>query len=269
MSSGTDRPDVSVLIVTVDEPYYIPKFLRPVVEADYVDVVGITTTPPTLGSEGTLSFARRMLRSFGPVVFTKLGLFYGTFRLLELVARTLNVGGTYSPRQLAERNGIEYRKVTDVNAPEYVSYARALSPDILLSVAATQKFGPELLSVPTERAINVHSSLLPEYRGVSPSFWALMHDEDTTGVTVHEMAEEIDTGDIVRQRSLPILEDDTLHSLNTRVAERGSQVLIDAIEDIRTGTDVPEPIDSSRGEYYSMPTRADVREFRRRGNRFY
>lgn len=269
MTSSDNEGRLSILIITVDEPYYIPKFLEGVVSADDIEVVGITTMPPTLGTQGTISFALSMLRSFGPVVFAKHALFYGKYKLLDVVSRFTGMERVYSPKYLASRQDIEYRHVEDVNSEDYLSYARSLSPDVIVSVAATQKFGTDLLSVPDNRAINIHSSLLPEYRGVSPSFWALLNDEDESGITVHEMAEELDAGSIIRQEPIPIYEDDTLHSLNTRVAEEGSSILLEGLRDIRADNVESEPIDTEVGSYYSMPDRGDVRKFRRRGNRFY
>lgn len=260
---------LSVLIITVDEYYYIPKFLHDVVTAETIDVVGITTMPPSLGTQSLLSFAWELFQTFGPVVFTKHALFYGKYRLLDQIGHYLDTDTAYSAPRLARRHNIDYRHVDDVNTEAYRAYANSLSPDVIVSVAATQKFTSELLAVPDKYALNVHSSLLPDYRGVSPSFWTLLNDEEETGITVHQMADEIDTGAYLRQESVPIYPDDTLHSLNTRVAERGSEVLVQALEEIRNEAESLEHPESEQGSYYSMPTREDVREFRRRGNQFY
>ncbi len=265
---STDEP-LEILVVTVDEYYYVPKFLRGVLDADDVRVVGITAMPPTLGTESTPRFAWRLYRTFGPRVFAKHVGFYAKHALLDAANRRLGRGAAYSPRTLAERNGVEYRHVSDVNDPEYVAYAESLAPDVVVSVAATQKFESDLLSVPDEAAINLHSSLLPEYRGVSPSFWTLRHGESETGVTVHLMDEDIDTGDVLVQRPLSIRDDDTLHSLNERVAERGSDLLLDALRGLRDGEVEPTPIDPDEGSYYSLPDRSDVERFLERGRRFY
>lgn len=260
---------LDVLVVTVNEYYYVPKFLGDIVSADEYRIVGITTMPPSLGTQNTIAFAYDLFKRFGPRVFTQHLRFYLKYRLLDLFGRTTGYGQAYSPKTLAKRHGIDHIHVTDVNTDKYRAYATERNPDVLVSVAATQKFEPGLLAVPDEGAINVHSSLLPEYRGVSPSFWALLHDEDQTGITVHSMGEDIDTGDVIRQEPLTIRDDDTLHSLNERVAEHGASVLRGALEDIRTKTVDSELIDPDSGEYYSLPGRDDVRAFLRKGNDFY
>lgn len=265
--SHEDR--LSVLLVVPQEYYYIPKFLDHLVEAANIRVVGITTVPPALGTQGTLSFAARLFRSFGPRVFAQHVRFYLRYLSTDLLNRLLGRGRAYSPKTLALRHDIDHRHVADVNAPAYLDYARSLAPDVLVSVAATQKFGPDLLSIPRECAINIHSSQLPAYRGVSPSFWALLNDEDSTGITVHYMTSEFDTGDVIVQRSLPIEPGDSLHSLNTRVAEHGSAVLVEALLHIHDGTVSPEPLDLEAGSYYSVPKRDHVREFLSTGRRFF
>jgi len=262
----TDKLDV--LVVTVNEYYYIPKFLRPLVQSDDFQIVGITTVPPSLGTENLLAFAYRLFRTFGPRVFANHCAFYSKYVLLDWVHR-LGGGQEYSPKTLAAVNGIEYRHVKDINAEEYLQYARILEPDVIVSVAATQRFDSDLLDVPAEGAVNVHSSLLPEYQGVSPSFWALLNGEEITGVSAHYMIEEIDAGDLIRQRTIEIHPSDSLHSLNERAAEIGAEVLLAALGDIATDSVNREEFDTDEGNFYPMPTRSDVKAFLERGNTFY
>ncbi|WP_458189227.1 methionyl-tRNA formyltransferase [Haladaptatus sp. NG-WS-4] len=266
--SSNDR-SLRILIVTVDEYYYIPTFLRDIVAADDVNVVNITTVSPALGTESLVEFVPKLLQRFGLIGFFQHSVFYGSYFILDKINRILGSGRSYSPETLAKRNEIAYRHERDVNRTEYVEYAESMDPDVIVSVAATQKFHSDLLDVPNRCVLNVHSSLLPHYRGVSPSFWSLLNDEEKTGVSVHYMDENIDTGDVILQEELEIHPDDTLHTLNSRVAQHGSTVLHESLRQISEGVVDPTPTDPSKGSYYSMPTREDVREFRQSGNRFY
>ncbi|SDK15576.1 Formyl transferase [Halovenus aranensis] len=266
---SNDSNSVGVYIVTVDEYYYIPKFLHDVVEANDINISGITTVSPSLGTQNMPSFLYDLLRVFGPRVFAKHLMFYGKYAAIDRLNRVLRRGAAYSPKTLALRNGIDYRHVTDVNANSHTDHVAQKNPDVLVSVAATQKFESKLLSIPTKGAINIHSSLLPEYRGVSPSFWALLNEEEKTGITVHYMTEEIDSGDLITQQPLEIRESDSLHSLNTRVAQLGSDTLLSALRDIKNDSVNSRSVDPEEGEYYSMPEREDVSKFLSRGNTFY
>jgi len=264
-----DVDPLSVVVVTVQEYYYIPRFLRSVLASDAVEVVEILTMPPSLGTESTPRFALDLLRRFGPRVFAQHVAFYAKYATLDAVHRVTGTGEPFSARTLAARRDIDHEHVTDVNDPSVFRRLTEREFDVLVSVAATQKFEPDLLATPNRCAVNVHSSLLPEYRGVSPSFWTLLRGEDRTGITVHYMDEGLDTGAVIAQEPLPIREGDTLHSLNARVAERGSEVLLDALEQVRAGTVTATPIDAEEGSYFSLPEGEDVRAFRRRGREFY
>lgn len=267
MSNNKDK--LQVLIITVDEYYYIPKFLQKVVSEESIEIIGITGVPPSLGTQSTPRFMLDLLRRFGPLIFTKQLAFYGTYFLLDIVNRLRNSGEPYSPKTLSERHGIEYEHTKNVNSTSYVEYVESKSPDVIASVATPQKFDPGLYELANGCSINIHSSLLPEYRGLSPSFWTLYHGEDQTGITVHYIDEDLDTGDIILQETLPIQPDDTLHSLNTRVAQKGSSILVESLEQIRTDSVDSTSIDPDEGSYYSMPSREQVKDFIRRGNKFY
>lgn len=268
----TERDDerpLNVLVVTVKEYYYIPKFLERILNADDINVRGITTVPPSLGTQRTISFAYRLLRVFGARIFTKHTLFYSKQILADLFYRVTNIGDVRSPKALADQHGIDYKHVSDVNTNAYVEYVERVEPDLLVSVAATQKFSEDLLDTPSIDAINIHSSLLPKHRGVSPNFWALLADDDSTGVTVHFMDSEIDTGDVIVQKRFEIEDDNTLHALNKRTAEIGSIALLEALRRFQNGTVDARSIDPDAGSYHSVPERQDIREFLRRGNEFY
>lgn len=258
-----------VVVITVDEYYYIPTFLEPLCSSEILDIASIATVPPSLGTESTPQFALRLLQTFGPKIFAKHGMFYSKYLLLDTFFRWFGVGQPYSPRSVADEYDIPYTHITDVNDPTFVESVREANPDVIVSIAATQKFDSEILDIPPKGAINIHSSLLPDYRGVSPSFWVLLNGEELTGISVHYMSEKIDTGDLITQGHLKIRPDDSQHSLNERIAEKGSDLLLEALDDIRRGSVERTSIDPEQGSYYSMPDRSDVREFLRKGNSFY
>ncbi|MFC7021143.1 MULTISPECIES: methionyl-tRNA formyltransferase [Haloarcula] len=265
----TSDDPLDVYVVTVREYYYVPAFLTDIFESDQVRIRGIAATPATLGGEHIITFAAKLFRHFGPLIFGKQVRFYFTFLLLDIYARITGRGEAYSPKTLASRHDVPYMAKDDIGEPAFLETVREIDPDVVVSVAATQRFETELLDIPSHGCINVHSSLLPAYRGVSPSFWSLYHDEDRTGITVHYMDEELDSGDIILQRPVPIEPDDTVHTLNERVATEGAAVLSEALAHIRNGTVNPIPMETEKGSYYSLPERDDVQDFRERGNRFY
>ena len=112
---------------------------------------------------------------------------------------------------------------------EALAILRSLEPE-LIAVAAYGKLLPvEILDLPRLGCVNVHSSLLPRYRGAAPINWAILNGEDETGVTIMYMAEGMDTGDILAQAGTPIALDENAPQLFARLAELGAGLLVDTV----------------------------------------
>lgn len=107
------------------------------------------------------------------------------------------------------------------NTPEFVDLLRDLAPTLLLSIMYRRLLSPELLAIPVLGAVNLHPSLLPEYRGRAPINWVLVNGETLTGVTLHHMVEEADAGDIIAQEVVEIYPDDTALTLSQKVEKSG------------------------------------------------
>ncbi len=139
-------------------------------------------------------------------------------------------------KEYAETKGVPVMTPERIGADEAVEEIRALSPDIIVVAAYGQYIKPAVLEIPPLEAINIHPSLLPKYRGASPIQWAVANGEEETGVTILYVSKEMDAGDIVLQRRMPIDPDDTAASLTPRLAELGAALLMDALAGIRAGT---------------------------------
>ena len=119
---------------------------------------------------------------------------------------------------------------------EALSIVRTLAPELIV-VAAYGKILPrEILDAPKYGCINVHSSLLPAYRGAAPINWAILNGETETGVTIMYMAEALDAGDIIQSVKTPIGEDEDAGALTARLAELGAQALSESVAAIAGGT---------------------------------
>lgn len=109
---------------------------------------------------------------------------------------------------------------------------RTLSPDIMVTAAYGQILTQEILDIPPFGVINVHASLLPEYRGSSPIQWAIIDGKRETGVTIMQTERGLDTGDILRVRKTPIGSDETAGQLSDRLAVIGAEEAVKALDDI-------------------------------------
>ena len=130
-----------------------------------------------------------------------------------------------------------------------------LGPE-LIAVAAYGRILPiEILEFPKYGCINVHSSLLPKYRGAAPIQWAILNGETETGVTIMHMAAELDAGDIVRAATTPIHPDETAEQLHDRLSELGARLLCDAVADLEEGRASRTPQDHAGATYAPMLSR--------------
>ena len=123
---------------------------------------------------------------------------------------------------------------------------RALRPDVLCVAAYGRILGKDLLELAPFGAVNVHGSLLPRYRGAAPVQWAIASGDRETGVSIMQMDEGLDTGDVLLQRALPIAPDDTADTLAPRLAALGGGALVEALDLLARGAVVPVRQDPSR-----------------------
>ena len=124
-------------------------------------------------------------------------------------------------------------KLRDGTALETI---RQLDPELIVVAAYGRILPQEILDYPKFGCINVHSSLLPKYRGAAPIHWAILNGDQETGVTIMHMALALDAGDIIAQRATPIDPNETVEELHDRLAQLGAQLLVDTVAEITAGT---------------------------------
>ena len=135
---------------------------------------------------------------------------------------------------------------------EAYSIVESLNPELIV-VAAYGKLLPEdILNFPRYGSINVHSSLLPKYRGAAPINWAILDGEQETGVSIMYMAKELDAGDVILQKTTPIGDDEDAQMLTTRLAELGAEALSETVLALADGTATRTPQEHEKHTYASM-----------------
>ena len=132
---------------------------------------------------------------------------------------------------------------------------KELNPELIV-VAAYGRVLPEgILNLPPKGCINVHSSLLPKYRGAAPINWAVVNGDAETGVTIMHMAKELDAGDIIGQAVTPIDPDEFVEQVHDRLADLGGKLLVEVVSDIAEGKATRTPQDPERVTYAPMLSR--------------
>ena len=127
-----------------------------------------------------------------------------------------------------------------VREPEFVELLRSLKPDVMVVAAFGQIITKEILEMPKYGCINVHASLLPAYRGAAPIQWAVINGDKESGVTIMQMDEGIDTGDMIEKAVVPIAEDETGGSLFDKLSHTGAKLCVKVLKDLEEGTAVGE-----------------------------
>ena len=138
---------------------------------------------------------------------------------------------------------------------EAMGIVESLNPELIVVAAYGKVLPEELLNYSKHGSINVHSSLLPAYRGAAPINWAILDGLTETGVTIMYMAKELDAGDIILQKSTAIGENEDSLALTTRLAELGAEALSEAVVALADGTATRTPQEHEKHTYASMLSR--------------
>ena len=157
----------------------------------------------------------------------------------------------------AESLGVPVLKPERVNAPEWLERLGAYEPELFAVVAYGAILSPALLRVPRLGCINLHGSLLPDYRGASPVQRALADGRAATGVTTMWMDEGVDTGDCILQRWVPIEPSDNAGTLASRLAELGAPLLAESLTLAHEGRSPRHPQDRAAGSYAPRLAKSD------------
>lgn len=122
------------------------------------------------------------------------------------------------------------------NNEEFLNTVKKINPDLICVVAYGKILPKELLEIPKMGCINVHGSLLPQYRGAAPIQWAVLNGDKKTGITTMYMNEGMDTGDMILKKEVQIGEDETTGELWERLSKIGAKLLVETVEKIEDGT---------------------------------
>ncbi|MBR7146214.1 MAG: methionyl-tRNA formyltransferase [Oscillospiraceae bacterium] len=155
----------------------------------------------------------------------------------------------------AEENGLTVYQPTTLKDGTAMETIRALQPELIVVAAYGKLLPEEILNFPKLGCINVHSSILPKYRGAAPINHAILDGEEETGVTIMYMEKGLDTGDIIRVGKTAILPDEDAQELTARLAALGAETLSEAIPTLVDGTAQPRKQDDSASCYASMLSR--------------
>lgn len=155
-------------------------------------------------------------------------------------------------KELALEHGIEVLQPEKVREPEVVEKLRSYGADLIAVTAFGQLLPESILNMPKYGCINVHGSLLPEYRGAAPMQRAIIDGKKVTGITTMFMAKGMDTGDMLLKKEVEILPTDNFETLHDKMAEAGAELLLETIDGLEAGTIERTPQDDAKATHAPM-----------------
>jgi methionyl-tRNA formyltransferase len=162
-------------------------------------------------------------------------------------------------KKYAVENNLRVLQPEKLKNPEFLAELKSLNADLQIVVAF--RMLPELVwNMPPMGSVNLHGSLLPQYRGAAPINWAVINGEKETGVTTFKLKHEIDTGDILLQESFPIGENDTAGEVHDKMKEIGAQLLVKTVKGLAEGTLKEKPQASMVNGESSIKEPDDLKE---------
>jgi methionyl-tRNA formyltransferase len=162
-----------------------------------------------------------------------------------------------SVKILAEKLSLKILQPAKARDEKFISELRELKPDVIVVVAYGQILPQSILDLPRFGCLNVHTSLLPKYRGASPIQSAILDGETETGVTIMKMDAGLDTGDILAQARTAILPEDNSQTVHDRLAQLGAELLAQTIPDFVAGKISPQPQPAAGASYAAKIKKED------------
>lgn len=231
--------------------FYASLALARLVASAKLQVVGVVRSTRLLRKD-------RALYQDIPLLLKTSGLRYACYQSAATFGHSLLSAFVTLPTigELCRQQQLPVLRTRDINCPQGQRFVRELACDYLLTVNFNQKLSAALLAMPAIGAINIHPSLLPDYRGVDPVLCALAEGEQQFGVTLHQMDEALDTGAILAQQTLPI---DRRHSLFRHYLQAfraGAELAVNYLE--AAGDEITGRQQPPGGRYFGWPDRRQI-----------
>jgi methionyl-tRNA formyltransferase len=253
---------MKITILTQDDPFYLPDAI------DYFlstlpknfEVQCIVLLPQTVSGQKQNFFLKMFntFRIFGYRFFLKYSIIY-------IIQKIFFRNTIY---KISEKHNLPlYEACDSINNQENVKYIKKFTPDILVSIGASQIFKKEIFNLAPYGCLNLHTGLLPKYRGLMPTFWAMLNGENKIGISVFEVDEGIDSGPILIQKTIRI-NAETHSEIIKKTKKIGMDSIIEAINLKSCGGYTSLKNDLSKATYFGFPTRKDVKIFLKSGKKF-
>ncbi len=252
----------NIIIITQNDPFYLANNLNYLLNKlipEY-NVVGcvVSDVSPFGKKETFIEKSLKTLRIFGIKFFVYYSL---KFVISKVFYKSVK-------KTLIKKNINLIKIKGSINSSENLKIISSYKPELLISILGNQIFKRKLLDIAPNGCINLHTALLPKYRGLMPTFWVLKNDETFTGVSVFLVDEGIDSGPILVQKKIRI--GNLNHAqLIKKTKKIGMDCIIEAVKLIKSDNFELIPNPDEKKSYFSFPSKKDVIEFKMKGKKFF
>jgi methionyl-tRNA formyltransferase len=254
---------MKIILFTQEDPFYLVESTQDLITkihaiGEHQIIQALITLPSIFGKKET--FAEKALKTFK--IF---GFYFFTFYSFKFVIRKLIL--RKSVFKILTKNKIPVLNIeTSINSKENLDLIKSLNADLILIIAGNQIIKKNVLKSTKYGVFNVHSSLLPNYKGLLPSFWVLKNKENKTGVTLYQLTEGIDDGPIISQKEIKIHPKTTQAKLIKELKIKANDLIIETLHLIKNKKNYKVV---KGGSYFKFPDRNDVLEFKKNKKKFY
>lgn len=254
---------MKIVIITQDEPFYLADNLKYLIDIlpKHSQVVGcvVTDVSPFGKKETLVEKAKKTYDVFGLKFF----IHYSIKFLQSKLNKNKQVG------TVLKKNNIP-KIILDkpINHDKSVNTIKSYKPDLLVSILGNQIFKEPIINLAEKGCLNLHTALLPKYRGLMPTFWVMKNKEKYTGVSVFFVNEGIDSGPIIVQEKIEI-GNRTQEELIKFTKKFGMEAIAKSVDLIEKNEVMLIANDESKKSYYSFPAKEDVRIFLSNGKEFF
>jgi methionyl-tRNA formyltransferase len=254
---------LKVFIVSQEEPFYIPKVIRYLVDHqnENFEIVGATRLQPHRKNKTMKDWLleRTQIYTYWELFITTC--FFVYCKIVYKILSKIGVDNPFSVKHIYAKNSINEVVTDDINSTLYLTKLRALDIDVVLSISPPQLFGKDLLNLPKKACLNAHGTLLPRHRGVFGSWWMLFDGDKEIGTTIHTMVEKLDAGEIVWQKEVPMPENATQYAIAYHTKKIMAEGLVETLDKLNVGS-----LESIKSPYKESYHRAPSKE---QGDKFH
>lgn len=265
--SGLKAKQVKILILTQSAPIYLAEFLEDFfsqLKPLACEIDSVVLLSPIF-KKSTWEEMKSRLELYGFIDFTKMV----AYILMSKLKIVLGINRSLDVDYVIEKHSLKIEKGIKINDTQWIEDLKKREIDLIISIACPKIMKSELLSVPKLGSINYHTGMLPKYRGRQPLFWAMLNEEDEVGISVHEMGEGIDTGDLLIQKKVKASDLNSLHQLYLRTLPVGVAALVEAVQKVIDGDTSRLANPDEEATYNSFPEKKEGVLFRQRGKRYF